>query len=126
MHVTTNSARRWNILVLLTVGLAVAVFAWGLRYKLSMYRSPAHSVHHVVIAKLLSNRERPADIIITAERATTPTVVFLGVLFSFFAGLQIEPRQQCIWLLQRRKDPQRGPDPRAMRRQFSRPPPITQ
>ncbi|HTV07283.1 MAG TPA: hypothetical protein VME86_18070 [Acidobacteriaceae bacterium] len=110
---------------MLTVGLAVAVFAWGLRYKLSLYKSGTHTVHHVVIAKLLSNRERPADIIIQIERATTPTAVALGFIFTLFADFLLEPQLQCIWLMQRSRNPQRRPDTRAMRRQFSRPPPIT-
>lgn len=126
MYVTSKSARQWNILALLIVGLAVAVFAWGLRYKLAMYKSAAHTVHHVVVAKLLSNRERPADTVVQVERATTPTVVVLCTLFTFFMGFLPEPRRQSIWLLQRTKDPRRRPNPRAMRRLFSRPPPITQ
>jgi hypothetical protein len=126
MYVTSKSARQWNILVLLTVGLAVAVFAWGLRYKLSLYKTATHTVYHVTDAKLLSNRERPADTVVQVERAVTPTVVAFCVLFTFFAGSLLELRRQSMWLLQRTRDPRLRPDPRAMRRLFSRPPPITQ
>ena len=124
MLVTFKSARQWKILVLLSLGLAASVFAWGLRYKLSEYQSSAHAGHQVAAAKLLSNRERPADTVVQIERATTPTVVAFCVIFTLFASILLEPRLQSIWLLQRTRDPQLRPDPRAMRRQFSRPPPV--
>jgi hypothetical protein len=38
--------------------LAFAVFAWGLHYKLSLYRSEA-AQHRQAAAKLLSQKERP-------------------------------------------------------------------
>ena len=126
MQETSQSARQWKLLVLLTVGLAVAVFAWGLRYKLSMYRPATHTVHHVAAAKLLSDRERSADTVIQVVRATIPTVLVLCILFSSFALLRLELRRRSLWLLQRTRDPRLHPDPRDMRRLFIRPPPVTQ
>jgi len=126
MYVASKSARQWNVLVLLILGLAVAVFAWGLRYKLSLYKTASHTVPHVAAARLLSNRERPADTVVQIEQATTPTIVVLCVLFTFFAGLVLDPRRQSIWLLQRTRDPRLRHDPQCMRGLYSRPPPLTQ
>jgi hypothetical protein len=39
------------------LGLALAVFAWGLQYKLSLYDAPAALSHKMVEAKLLSQNE---------------------------------------------------------------------
>ena len=124
MVANPKKARRWNILVLLIVGLAAAVFAWGLRYKLSEYQSATHTVHRAVLAKLLSDRERPADTSVQIERATIPTLIVFCALFTLFAGSLPESGLQPLWLLQRTRDPQRRPDSRAMRRLFSRPPPV--
>ena len=50
---------RRNVPALLLAMLAFAVFAWGLNYKLSLYRSET-AQHRGPEAKLLSQRERPA------------------------------------------------------------------
>jgi len=39
--------------------LAMAVFAWGLQYKLSLYKSKQSIEHLAPVAKLLSQKERP-------------------------------------------------------------------
>jgi hypothetical protein len=49
---------RRNLPALLLAMLAFAVFAWGLHYKLSLYRSETVQ-HRGPEAKLLSQRERP-------------------------------------------------------------------
>jgi hypothetical protein len=41
--------------------LALAVFGWGLHSKLSLYHIRTRTVETAPIAKLLSERERPAD-----------------------------------------------------------------
>lgn len=125
MHLTAHSSRKWNILALSILGLAVAVFAWGLRYKLSLYKSAPVAVHHVSSAKLLSNRERPADVAVQVERATTPVVVpavFCAALVRF-SGLLLGPRQESRWTFQRALNWQRRPLPQALRPLFFRPPP---
>lgn len=124
MHLT-HSSRKWNILALCILGLAVAVFAWGLRYKISLYKTAPVAAHHVASAKLLSNRERPANMIVEIERATTPVVVptvFCATLV-LFAGLLLDPRQQSRWAFQRELNWQRRPLPQALRPLYFRPPP---
>jgi hypothetical protein len=123
MRLTPKKTRTWNVLVLSILGLAIAVFAWGLRYKLSLYESQAPSVHHVAAAKLLSNRERPADAVVRIERAITPSLIVLCVTFLLFAGLRLDPRRQSRWILQRALNPQRRLIPLAAQQIFSRPPP---
>ncbi len=123
MQSTSRSERQWNLLLLLIVGLAIAVFAWGLRYKLSLYNSASHTFHHVAAAKLLSNRERPANAAIQIERATTPTVVVFVAAFVILASLMFDPRLQSKWLLLYADRPLSPHDPRALRQVNSRPPP---
>lgn len=42
------------------VFLGLCVFAWGLRYKLSLYDPPHSLSHHMPEAKLLTGKERPS------------------------------------------------------------------
>jgi hypothetical protein len=126
MQSTSRSARQWNILVLLIVGLAIAVFAWGLRYKLSLYHSAPQPTHRVVLAKLLSNRERPADTVVQIERATTPDiVVILSAIVVLTAVFALDSKLQSQWLFRYASGlPVHTRDPRALRRIESRPPPV--
>jgi len=127
MLATSKRARQWNTLVLLTVGLAVAIFAWGLNYKLSLYEPATRTVHHTVAAKLLSDRERSADTLVQVASATAPILVILSTLFAFASyRINVTLRKQPIWLLLQTRDLRRDPGSRVMRRLFSRPPPITQ
>jgi hypothetical protein len=58
-----NSPERRRRAFLLPLGLlmlSMAVFGWGLQYKLSLYKSKDSISHLAPEAKLLSQRERPA------------------------------------------------------------------
>lgn len=55
---TVRSSRGLRVLGLWLVLLGVCVFAWGLRYKLSLYDSPHSLGRHMPAAKLLTSRER--------------------------------------------------------------------
>lgn len=50
--------------------LAIAVFGWGIKYKLSLYDAPGSFSTHIAQAKLLSQRERP----VTARTADSAHV----------------------------------------------------
>jgi hypothetical protein len=65
--------------------LALAVFSWGVRYKVSLY-NPAN---HMSAAKLLSQRERPATFE-SAKLAADP-IVLPGVssLFAVAMGVML-------------------------------------
>ena len=105
------------------LGLSIAVFAWGLRYKTSLYNSAPPPSHHMLAAKLLSNRERPADAVVQIERATAPTLIAVCAVFAVFTGLLFDPKRQSRWTLQRAQNPQRRPIPSASPQVFFRPPP---
>ena len=52
--------------------LAIAVFGWGLNYKLSLYRQPSGHVSAFPHAKLLSQKERPAFVSVeSTDRSTS-------------------------------------------------------
>lgn len=126
MQLTSYNARKWNTFALSILGLAIAVFAWGVHYKVSLYKHPPTAMHHGVSAKLLSDRERPvADISVEIERATTPVIVVAGFCAALvlFTSLLLDPKQQSRWVLQRRFNSQRRPLPQVSRQLFFRPPP---
>lgn len=52
--------------------LGICVFAWGLRYKLSLYDPPQSQSHRVQEAKLLPGRERTALPPVSLTRAADP------------------------------------------------------
>ena len=53
--------RRYSSLISLGIlVLTIAVFGWGLQYKLSLYRQPGGHSTSIAQAKLLSQKERPA------------------------------------------------------------------
>lgn len=107
------------------LALAVAVFAWGLRSKLSLYREAVPTAAHAPVAKLLSNRERPADTVVQIERAITPVLAVVFASYTLFAGLLLlgEPERQSLWTIHRTQNPQRRANPPAARQIFFRPPP---
>lgn len=104
--------------------LGVCVFAWGLRYKLSLYQSPHAAVHHMAVAKLFPGKERSAlpdfDVRGTDHRdeASVPLLSFAFVLLLGsvkFHGLSRWAATFPIVLP--------VPDRIAIRANFSRPPP---
>jgi hypothetical protein len=51
------------------VVLGMCVFAWGLRYKLSLYEPGHAAAHHMVEAKLLPGKQRSALPVLDLRRA---------------------------------------------------------
>jgi hypothetical protein len=76
--------------VLLPVGLlmlCMAVFGWGLQYKLSLYKSKDSISHSAPEAKLLSQKERPVAVLASVHPQPVPAwpaillvVLTLGLL----------------------------------------------
>lgn len=58
MPIPDRKTRTYPALALTTL-LGLAVFFWGLHYKLSLYHSPVQAAHTSAAAKLLSQKERP-------------------------------------------------------------------
>jgi hypothetical protein len=54
------SGRFISKIAFLFIPLALAVFTWGLQYKLSLYDPPQAISHRMIEAKLLSEEERPS------------------------------------------------------------------
>lgn len=72
----------------LTIGLlalGIAVFGWGLHYKMSLYRSKHIAGHHWQAANLLTERERPSALHTAIhhepELFTAAALTFLPLLF---------------------------------------------
>ena len=123
MLLTSKRACQWNTIVLLTIGLAVAIFAWGLHYKLSLYQSTTRTVHHTDTGRFIADRERSADTIAQLESAVVPAFLVFCAVATLLAGSLANARQQSRWLLQYTKDPRLRPGPASMRRLYGRPPP---
>ena len=87
--------------------LALAVFGWGLHSKLSLYHVRAGASEAVPIAKLLSERERPAD---TAQHSDVNHADLHRVALAALVVLMPEPPQDV-----RRIRPRRDAPPAASR-----------
>lgn len=81
-HTQSNSAaqiasvfggrRGVRLLAFALVALGVCVFAWGLKYKLSLYDPPHSLSHRIPAAKLLTGKERSAQPVVQLRRAEIP------------------------------------------------------
>ncbi|HEX3941251.1 MAG TPA: hypothetical protein VHX11_07200 [Acidobacteriaceae bacterium] len=88
---------KWRNTSWLTLSFAMllcAVFAWGLKYKLSLYDSPHAISHRMPEAKLLSNQERVGYALpaLVSEAAVPHTAVLpwsIGLLLTFSASLAL-------------------------------------
>ena len=87
--------------------LALAVFGWGLHSKLSLYHIRARASETAPIAKLLSERERPAD---TARRNNVNQADLQRAALAATIVLMPEPPQDV-----RRIRPRRDAPPAASR-----------
>jgi hypothetical protein len=60
--------------------LGLCVFAWGLKYKLSLYDPPRAASHQMPAAKLLSSKERDSAPNAAAQGPINPIVRLAGML----------------------------------------------
>jgi hypothetical protein len=88
-----QTRRRGSHWMIVTIAmLALAVFSWGVRYKLSLYNPAAH----MSAAKLLSQQERPATVEsarLAADPAVNPELVTffalaMGVMLAWLWSLK--------------------------------------
>ena len=110
--------------VLLPVGLlmlSMAVFGWGLQYKLSLYQGKGAITHQSPEAKLLSQKERPAAAqpltVRPAELPVFPALLMLVTAFGLHAICALFVRSRSL----RRA---RTPLPPCLEAIFLRPPPV--
>jgi hypothetical protein len=81
-----NSRQNRRRAVLLVPGLlmlCMAIFGWGLQYKLSLYQGSKSISHLTPVAKLLSQKERPAAEQSVAHSPARPWPAFLIVMIAF-------------------------------------------
>jgi hypothetical protein len=108
--------------MLLPIGflmLCMAVFGWGLQYKLSLYKGKNSVSHLAPVAKLLSQKERAAGGQAFAQLPTRPVwPVFLIVTLAFGVA---PAAARFLRSGSREEDPVPLPPP--VRALFLRPPP---
>lgn len=71
-------------LSMMAVVLAAAVFLWGAEYKCSLYHGQRQKHPRIAIAKLLSERERPAALDRSRLRAPVPEATYFALGFPLF------------------------------------------
>jgi len=84
--------------------LAVAVFAWGLQYKMSLYNTSNSISVSVPHAKLLSQKERPESNVAsigpdsTQDRSPVSYTIFLfaSIVCSLVVAVTIQTRSQSL------------------------------
>jgi hypothetical protein len=117
----SSGSRRAVLLPLGLLMLSLAVFGWGLQYKLSLYQSKNSIAHLTPEAKLLSEKERPA----TAQAlvARTPQVpVFAAFVFVAVASFLL--RAAARYLRTGSVERSRPSRPPCLLAVFFRPPPV--
>jgi hypothetical protein len=82
----------FRVLAFGLVLLASCVFAWGLKYKLSLYDPPQAVSHHMAAAKLLSGKERSAIFLAGAHLRANPAIppLLSALVLAFFASAAFE------------------------------------
>jgi hypothetical protein len=100
--------------------LALAVFGWGLHSKLSLYHIRARASETTPIAKLLSERERPAD---TAQHSDVNHADLHRVALASMIVLVPEPPQDVRRIRPRREAPPAAPRTFALKGPALRRPP---
>ena len=104
--------------------LSMAVFGWGLQYKLSLYKAKNSITHLAPEAKLLSQKERPMALQPASERPTElPSLpkICLALVVALAPGLFRAAARYCrIGSTEKA----RAPFPPCLESLFFRPPPV--
>lgn len=117
----------WRSLVFL--GLTLTVSAWGLQYKLSLYRSPHDASRRIPHAKLLSRNEQAMEpdspLVSTGKAASGNISVILPAVFLFFwVRLNLLREATCAGDGLEKRRPQRVRSFASLSAFFFRPPPV--
>jgi hypothetical protein len=117
----SGNRRRAVLLPLGLLMLSMAIFGWGLQYKLSLYQGKGSITHQSPEAKLLSQKERPAAgqplTVRPAESPVFPALLILALAFGLHQISALFVRSRSI----RRA---RTPLPPCLEAIFLRPPPV--
>ena len=127
MQFSGNTRRKRYWAFLLSFGLltlSMAVFGWGLQYKLSLYQAKNSLAHLTPEAKLLSQKERPLVGQVLSTRPVEPPAfpVFPALLLVTLAiaSCQAGARYTRTGSLEK----SRAPLPACVHAIFFRPPPV--
>jgi hypothetical protein len=123
--------RRRVLLPLGLLMLSMAVFGWGLQYKLSLYQGKDSISHLTPVAKLLSQKERPAaDGPVAARPAelpafnASPVLLLVGVAGIASGVVALGARQAAArYLRTGSREKSRAAAPPCLQAIFLRPPP---
>jgi hypothetical protein len=117
----SSDSRRAVLLPLGFLMLSLAVFGWGLQYKLSLYQSKDSITHQAPVAKLLSQKERPATAQ-TLDGRFPEVPAFTAFVFVAMASLLrlAATRYLRTGSIER----SRPPRPPCLQALFFRPPPV--
>jgi hypothetical protein len=117
----SSDSRRAVLLPLGFLMLSLAVFGWGLQYKLSLYQSKDSITHQAPVAKLLSQKERPATAQTLGGRF--PEVPAFTA-FVFVAMASLLRLAATRYLRTGSIERSRPPRPPCLQALFFRPPPV--
>jgi hypothetical protein len=122
-----NTRRKRYFAFLLSFGLltlSMAVFGWGLQYKLSLYQGRSSVAHLTPEAKLLSQKERPLLGQVQSTRPVEPPAspVFPALLMVTLAAASCQAAARYTRTGSLEKS--RAPLPACVHALFFRPPPI--
>jgi hypothetical protein len=113
--------------VLLPLGLLIlslAVFGWGLQYKLSLYQRKNSITHQAPEAKLLSQKERPAATHgVVARSPEVPAFPFVAA-FVLVTAASLLLRAAARYLRTGSMEKSRPSRPPCLQAVFFRPPPV--
>jgi hypothetical protein len=116
-----GSHRRAVLLPMGLLFLSMAVFGWGLQYKLSLYQGKDSITHLAPVAKLLSQKERPAGgqtLVRPADDPAWPVVVLMAALaFGWFQSAARSLRYESL-------EESAAPAPPCLHALLPRPPPM--
>ena len=120
----SSGSRRAVLLPLGLLMLSLAVFGWGLQYKLSLYQSKDSITHLAPVAKLLSQKERPvATQRLVARSPEVPAFPFVAasILVAVASCLR---RAVARYLRTGSMEKSRPSQPPCLQAVFFRPPPV--
>ncbi len=127
MQVSGHTRRKRYCAFLLSFGLltlSMAVFGWGLQYKLSLYQAKSSVAHLTPEAKLLSQKERPMVGQVQSTRPVEPPAFprFPALLMVTLAAISCQEATRYSRTGSMEKS--RAPLPACIHAIFFRPPPV--
>jgi len=128
-HISWANFPRYSVVFL---GLALAVFTWGLQYKLSLYDPPQATSHQIPTAKLLSPAELKSSVknpLVSSERDSARSLralapIALALVFMVFLISRVVDSQTCAQRAREIPQPWHLRSFSTLRPFFFRPPPV--